>query len=111
MITAFFGVTPAQKKAVFSEKKMALVPKGSYKPFLVTKSDKPLPVAAFRMDETAVTNLEYLEFVKANPEWRRSKVNRLFADTNYLHYWESDLSIGKKNEKIYLKFMVGISKK
>ena len=109
MITAFFGVTPAQKKAVFSEKKMALVPKGSYKPFLVTKSDKPLPVAAFRMDETAVTNLEYLEFVKANPEWRRSKVNHLFADTNYLRHWKSDLSIGESNKKIYNSPVVNVS--
>jgi formylglycine-generating enzyme required for sulfatase activity len=109
LITAFFGATSAQKKAVFSEKKMVTISKGIYKPFFVTKSDKPLTVAAFKMDETAVTNLEYLEFVKANPEWRRSKVNRLFADTNYLWYWESDLSIGKKNEKIYNSPVVNVS--
>lgn len=109
MITAFFGVSPAQKKAVIPEKKMVTVPKGVYKPFFVTKSDKPLTVAAFRMDETAVTNLEFLEFVKANPEWQRSKVNRLFADTNYLRYWESDLSIGKSNENIYNSPVVYVS--
>ncbi len=88
---------------------MITVPRGNYKPFFVTKSDKPIPVAAFKMDETAVTNAEFLEFVTANPEWRRSKVNRLFADTNYLHYWESDLSIGKANEQLYNSPVVNVS--
>ncbi|HEY9343204.1 MAG TPA: formylglycine-generating enzyme family protein [Hanamia sp.] len=109
MITAFFGPGFAQKKAVISEKKMITVPSGNYKPFFVTKSDKPIHVAAFKMDETAVTNLEYLEFVKANPQWRRSKVNRLFADANYLKYWESDLSIGASNKNIYNSPVVYVS--
>lgn len=99
-LTAFSGVSYAQQKAVISEKRMVAIPAGNYKPFFVTKSDKPLNVAAFKMDETAVTNAEYLEFVKANPKWRRSKVNRLFADTNYLKYWESDLSIGRNKTNI-----------
>ena len=86
IVAIFFGHVNAQKKMVISEKKMAAIPAGKYQPFFVTKSDKPLQVTAFKMDETAVTNLEYLEFVKANPQWRRSKVNRLFADTNYLKY-------------------------
>jgi formylglycine-generating enzyme len=109
LLTVFFGASDAQKKTVAFEKKMAIVPKGNYKPFFVTKSDKPLPVNAFRMDETAVTNLEYLEFVKANPEWRKSKVNRLFADTNYLRYWESDLSIGEAHKNIYNSPVVNVS--
>ncbi len=96
----FFGAAYAQKKVVNSEKKMLVISKGTYKPFFVTKSNKPIPVKAFRMDETAVTNSEFLEFVKANPEWRKSKVNRLFADTNYLRHWENDLSIGKSNQNI-----------
>lgn len=61
------------------------------------------------MDETAVTNAEYLEFVKANPQWRKSKVNRLFADSNYLKYWESDLSIGEKNKSLYNSPVVYVS--
>lgn len=109
MITAFFGISDAQKKAVISEKKMITIPAGNYKPFFVTKSEKPLYVAAFKLDETAVTNEEYLEFVKANPQWQRSKVNRLFADENYLKYWESDVSIGKKNQNIYHSPVVYVS--
>jgi sulfatase modifying factor 1 len=109
ILTAFFGVSNAQKKAVFSEKKMVTIPEGNYKPFFVTKSEKPIKVAAFKMDETAVTNTEFLEFVKENPAWRKSKVNRLFADTNYLRHWESDLSIGKSNENIYNSPVVNVS--
>ena len=109
MFTAFFCASYAQKKAVFFEKKMVAIQKGNYKPFFVTKSDKPLIVATFKMDETAVTNAEFLEFVNANPEWRRSKVNRLFADTNYLRYWESDLSIGKSHQNIYNSPVTNVS--
>lgn len=98
----------AQDKVVAS-KKSIVIPAGNYTPFFITKSDKPLKVASFKMDETAVTNLEFLEFVIANPQWRRSKVNRLFADNNYLKYWESDLSIGANNKNIYNSPVVYVS--
>ncbi|MEO9209732.1 MAG: formylglycine-generating enzyme family protein [Ginsengibacter sp.] len=108
-LIAFFGEVFAQKDVVISEKKMVTIPAGIYKPFFVSKSNQPMKIAAFLLDETAVTNVEFLEFVKANPQWRRSKVNRLFADTNYLKHWESDLSIGKKNQKIYNSPVVHVS--
>lgn len=88
---------------------MVTVPAGNYQPFFITETNKLVPVKAFRMDEHAVTNLEFLEFVKANPQWQRSKVNRLFADTNYLRQWKSDLSIGESNEKIYNSPVVNVS--
>ena len=103
------GLMPARDNVVLPEKKMVTVKAGIYKPFFVTKSDQPIKVASFLMDETAVTNVEYLEFVKANPQWRRSKVNRLFADANYLSHWEGDLSIGSKNEAIYHSPVVNVS--
>lgn len=109
ILVAFFWVSHAQKKAVISEQKMFVIPGGNYKPFFVTKSNKPIKVAAFKMDEFAVTNVEFLEFVKANLQWSKSKVNRLFADTNYLRNWESDVSIGKKNEIIYNSPVVNVS--
>ncbi len=109
LLTAFFGVSHAQKKAVHADKKMVIIPAGQYEPFFVTKSNLPIKVAAFKMDETAVTNLEFLAFVIANPDWKRSKVKRLFADSNYLRHWESDLSIGQKNENIYNSPVVNVS--
>jgi len=109
MITAFSFAASAQKKAVVSSGKMVVVSSGSYLPFFVTQNNKPLPILAFAMDETAVTNAEYLEFVKANPQWRRSKVNRLFADTNYLRHWKSDLSIGGPKNDIDNSPVVNVS--
>lgn len=94
---------------MITSKKLVTIPAGSYTPFFITKSDKPLKIPSFRMDETAVTNLEFLEFVKANPKWQRSKVQRLFADSNYLKYWESDLSIGASNKHLYNSPVVYVS--
>lgn len=88
---------------------MVVVPGGNYYSFLVTNSNKPIPVAAFMMDETAVTNAEFLEFVKANPSWQRSKVNRLFADANYLKQWAGDLDLGKDRQKLGNTPVVNVS--
>ncbi|MBS1529346.1 MAG: formylglycine-generating enzyme family protein [Bacteroidetes bacterium] len=78
---------------------MVSIPGGYYHPFLRRK-DQPSTVRIhpFMLDANAVTNEEFLEFVKANPEWARSKVSRLFADPGYLKQWAGDLEIG--NDKI-----------
>src|SRR5688572_8526539 len=77
---------------------MALVPSGDYEPlFRGEKDPKKVTVNAFLLDVTPVTNAEYLEFVKANPKWKRSEVKRLFADENYLKSWTDDLDFGAAN--------------
>ena len=77
---------------------MALVPTGRYAPlFRGEKDPKEVVVNAFFLDVVPVTNVEYLEFVKANPKWRRSQVKRLLADENYLKSWVEDLDFGKAN--------------
>lgn len=53
-----------------------------------------VPVAPFDISRRPVTNAEYLEFVRAHPEWRRSKVSRLFAEESYLRHWRGDLDLG-----------------
>ncbi len=106
---AFVGTLFAQTKGFVSNKKMVTIPAGIYDPFFIKTSPVPIKVAAFKLDETPVTNLEFLEFVKANPKWRKSQVNRLFADSNYLKHWESDISIGTKNENIYHSPVVHVS--
>jgi formylglycine-generating enzyme required for sulfatase activity len=40
-----------------------------------------------------VTNQQYLDFLKANPEWRKSKVQRVYADESYLQDFEEDLTL------------------
>jgi formylglycine-generating enzyme len=74
---------------------MALLPAGSYTPLFRGETDpKEIVVKAFFLDVFPVTNTDYLEFVTANPRWRRSNVKRLFADQNYLNQWAGDLDIG-----------------
>jgi formylglycine-generating enzyme len=80
------GATPAG---------MVLVPAGRYMPlFRTEKEPKDIAVAAFYLDVLPVTNGEFLEFVRANPKWRRSAVKRLFAEDDYLKRWAGDLEPG-----------------
>jgi sulfatase modifying factor 1 len=74
---------------------MVVIPAGSYAPLLRGKDEpETVAVAAFLLDERPVTNAEFLEFVRANPKWRRSRVSSLFADQGYLGDWAGDLELG-----------------
>lgn len=53
-----------------------------------------LPVNAFLLARSAVTNAEYLRFVTANPQWRRSRVPSVVANEVYLRHWSEDLVLG-----------------
>lgn len=72
------------------QKNMLKIEGGSYRPFVGKESDSLTFVNSFLMDETAVTNAEFLEFLKKNPQWTKSQVLKLFADSTYLHSWKSD---------------------
>jgi len=78
---------------------MALIPGGTYKP-LYSKQAKAREAQAFFMDTMQVTNGQFLEFVKANPEWQRSKVKRTLADANYLRHWAGDFDLGPDDLKL-----------
>lgn len=100
---------PAQTALRTADRKMVSVPASLYTPFFRLPNAAPVRLKSFKLDETAVTNREFLEFVTANPQWRRSRVSRLFADSNYLKLWESDLDIGKTNTAIYNSPVVYVS--
>lgn len=70
--------------------KMVKIEGGSYKPFFGQDSLQFVKVKSFLIDETLVTNADYLIFLKSNPQWTRSKILRLYADENYLANWKSD---------------------
>jgi formylglycine-generating enzyme required for sulfatase activity len=53
----------------------------------------------FRMDKTPVTNGEFAAFVRANPQWRRDRVGKLFADGEYLSHWTSASAPDAKQAK------------
>lgn len=74
---------------------MVVVAAGIYRPaFRTANEPKEVPVRAFYLDKLPVTTADYLEFVRANPRWRRSQVKPLFADEAYLKDWAGDLEPG-----------------
>lgn len=74
---------------------MVLVPAGVYRPLFRSATDpKEVPVKPFYLDARPVTVGDFLQFVRANPNWRRSQVKHIFADESYLRNWEGDLNPG-----------------
>lgn len=74
---------------------MALIRGGAFRPLFRSITDaKEIIVEPYWLDVCPVTNEEFLEFVKANSQWRRSQVKRLFADDAYLRAWAGDLELG-----------------
>ncbi|MEY2880749.1 MAG: Serine/threonine-protein kinase pkn1 [Verrucomicrobiota bacterium] len=74
---------------------MLRIPAGDYAPPLRAAGEpERTAVAAFRLDERAVTNADFLAFVTAQPKWRRSQVSPLFTDEAYLQHWAGDLELG-----------------
>ena len=72
---------------------MVLIPGGRYTSFLTDKESSALAVKPFYMDVKAVSNAEFLLFVKLHPQWSRSRVSKLFADAGYLKHWKGDFAV------------------
>lgn len=73
---------------------MVKIPGGQYTLFFDAKTGRTVKIKPFYLDVKAVTNAEYLEFVKFNPKWAKSKISKLFADAGYLKHWKGDFNIG-----------------
>jgi formylglycine-generating enzyme required for sulfatase activity len=73
---------------------MKPVPGGSYAPPYPASGGRAVEVAPFALDERPVTNGEYLAFVRAHPDWSRSRVAPLVADPEYLSHWAGDFELG-----------------
>ncbi|MBT9587601.1 formylglycine-generating enzyme family protein [bacterium] len=79
------------------KKSWLTIPAGSFRPLYSVKKLAPgekVKVAGFQLCSLAVTNREYLEFVRRCPQWRRSRVPRVFAEAGYLRHWKGDLDTG-----------------
>jgi sulfatase modifying factor 1 len=86
---------PAGLSADPAETSMATVPAGVHRPLFRSDNEpKEIPVKAFLLDRFPVSNGEFLEFVRANPKWQRSRAKRLFVDESYLTHWAGDLDLG-----------------
>jgi formylglycine-generating enzyme required for sulfatase activity len=74
---------------------MVRLPAGTYRPLYGRPGDPAARVAAFRLDRDPVTRADFLAFVRARPQWRRSAVRPLFAARDgYLADWVADLDAG-----------------
>ena len=78
---------------------MARIQGGTFMPFY-SSSDDSVNVEAFLIDKSAVTNGDFLTFVRENPKWRRSQVKSVFAEKGYLKHWAGDLELGPEADKI-----------
>lgn len=106
-ITIIFGAlifltSPLQAQAAEQKSKepsegMAIIPEGIYKPlFRRTNGPGEIAVQSFYLDICPVTNEQFLEFVRANPRWRRAQVKGAAADQSYLKHWSGDLQFDEK---------------
>lgn len=71
----------------------------------VEKDAPPEQVAAFFLDETPVTNADFLAFVKSEPRWRRDRAPRLFAEEGYLRAWRAPLDPGDVDPRAPVTFV------
>ena len=57
--------------------------------------DKPgdMRVRPFQMMRTAVSNGQFLEFLRSQPKWQRGQVATVFADDRYLAHWKGPLEM------------------
>lgn len=74
-----------------------LIPAGSFHSVLPEVVGEPVRVDSFYLDEVAVTNEDFLEFLQANPRWTRSGIPALYAGSDYLRHWKEDLDPSAKN--------------
>jgi formylglycine-generating enzyme required for sulfatase activity len=73
------------------------IPQSIYTPVFKEPGEVDTVVGPLLVDETPVTNQEFLRFVKSNPQFMKSKVAELFAGDGYLSHWTGDTEF-KKSE-------------
>jgi len=71
------------------------IPGGSFASVLPPDGKAALAVVApFHLRMLPVTNAEFLQFVRANPQWDRGRIASLFADSQYLAQWGGPSNLG-----------------
>lgn len=89
-----FGTIAGFCQQKTSSGSMALIQGGNYIP-MYSREIQKTKVNRFYMDIYPVTNSDFLAFVQVHPEWKKSIVKSIFADSNYLKHWNSDLIFDK----------------
>mgnify|MGYP003769996717 CR=1 FL=1 len=88
-------ITGIAGAGIAAEPDYRVIPGGSFASVLPPDGkDAPAEVTGFRLRAEPVTNAEFLVFVRANPQWRRDRVARLFAEPRYLSHWTAADALG-----------------
>ena len=66
------------------------LPKASFTPFFKEKGEGNTSVGPLTLDRDAVTNAEFADFLRAQPQWRRANIKPIFASEGYLAHWIGD---------------------
>lgn len=74
-----------------------LIPAGTFHSVLPEVEGEPISVESFFMDQTAVTNAQFVDFLKENEKWRRSEIPAIYTRGDYLRHWKSDLEPGAEH--------------
>jgi formylglycine-generating enzyme required for sulfatase activity len=73
----------------------AKLPGGNFRTALKYEDRKgDTRIAPFALMRKPVTNAEFLAFVQAQPQWRRDRVSRVFAEQRYLQHWAGAGELG-----------------
>ena len=98
ILAAALAVTlPVQVRSQAVPIGMVRIPAGTYAAFYapdVRSKNHKIRIETFLVDARPV-NGEFLTFVKQHPEWRKSAVKPVFADSRYLNRWRGDLLLGR----------------
>jgi len=76
---------------------MQTIRAGVFIPLYGSTEEGNVRVGSFKLDRFAVTNAQYLDFLKQHPSYQRSQIKALFASKSYLSHWKSDLDFGDLN--------------
>ncbi len=95
LLQLVIGNVIAGSKTYTASKDMVFIPGGTFIPLYgYVDNTVGVKVEPFFMDRYPVTNAGFLDFVRRFPEWRKSNIKSVFADSNYLKHWSEDLNIG-----------------
>jgi formylglycine-generating enzyme required for sulfatase activity len=100
--TLLLGAT-LESTLVLAAASMVRIPAGAYESFVPERATPKaplqapiIPIAAFEIDQTPVSNQDFLRFLQEQSRWQRGKVSPLFADQSYLSHWAAPLEPGAR---------------
>lgn len=73
----------------------ARLPGGEFKSVLrYEDTGGKVTLAPFELQRLPVTNAEFLDFVRRNPDWQRGRAPEVFAEPRYLKHWQGPTTLG-----------------